>query len=114
QTFRYRLRLENYKQAPVNVRLLERIPASKTDDLAVTLTRTSLELSADGLYLRDDRPRGILRWNIQLPAGASGAKATDVVYTFQMKYAKNKHLGVRVKQMEKRMREASFDMMLLM
>ncbi|MBL7133217.1 MAG: mucoidy inhibitor MuiA family protein [Phycisphaerae bacterium] len=114
QAFRYRLRLENYKDGPVSVRLLDRIPATKGEDLRVTLGRTKDALSTDQVYLRDHRPRGILRWEITLPARATGATARDVIYTFEMKYAKDKHIGREAAEVMKKMRATHADMFLSM
>ena len=62
--------------------------------------------------MRDLRPRGILRWDIELPAGASGTKARDVKYDFEMKFAKDKHIGRRAASLMKEMRIDYDDMML--
>ena len=104
QTFSYRLRLENFKSTPVSVRLMDRIPAVKSDDISISLSKPSDKLSADTIYVRDLRPTGILRWDIQLSAGASGAKARDVKYNFEMKYSKDKHIGQRAEGLLKQMR----------
>jgi uncharacterized protein (TIGR02231 family) len=93
QTFRYRLRLENFKDTPVTVRLMDRIPASKTEDIRVELGSVKPALSTDKVYVRDLKPRGILRWDIALPGSAAGAEAVDLEYTFDMKYAKDKAVG---------------------
>ena len=93
QTFHYRLRLESYKSEPVEIRLYDRIPATKTDELKVTLGEVSDELSDDEVYVRDDKPQGLLRWDVQLAASASGANARDITYSFEMKFAKDAHVG---------------------
>jgi len=110
QSFRYKLRLQNYKDKPVSVRLLDRIPATKGEDLRVTLGRMKDALSTDRVYLRDHRPRGILRWEITVPARAAGATARDVTYTFEMKYAKDKHIGREAAEVMKKMRATHADM----
>ncbi len=110
QAFHYRLRLQNYKDGPVSVRLLDRIPATKGEDLKVALGRMKDALSTDQVYLRDHRPRGILRWDIVLPARATGATARDVIYTFEMKYAKDKHIGREAGEVTEKMRGTHADM----
>jgi len=113
QSFNYRLRVESFKNRPVSVRLLDRIPAAKSDDIRITLgRRPSDKLSADAIYVRDLPPRGILRWDVELPAGASGAKARDVTYSFEMKFAKDKHIGRRAAGLMQRMRVDYDEMML--
>ncbi len=114
QAFHYRLRLQNYKDKPVSVRLLDRIPATKGEDLRVALGKMKDALSADQVYLRDHRPRGILRWDITLPARATGATARDVIYTFEMKYAKDKHIGREAGEVMEKMRKSHADMFMNM
>jgi len=105
QTFRYRLRLENYKDTPVALRLIDRVPATKTEDLTIELGRMTDPLSEEPLYVRDLRGRGILRWDILLAANAAASKARDVEYGFEMKFAKDKHIdrytAGLLKEMEK-------------
>jgi len=93
QDFHYRLRLENFKNAPAAVRLVDRIPASKGDELKVALGKLAEPLSTDAVYVRDERDRGILRWDITLAAGATGETIRQVDYRFTLKYAKDAHVG---------------------
>ncbi|MCO4764227.1 MAG: DUF4139 domain-containing protein [Myxococcales bacterium] len=93
QSFDYRLRIESYKRGPVKVRVYDRIPASKTKELEIKLTKHSRGLSNEAVYKRDHRPRGILRWDLKVAPGSNGAKALDMTYRFEMKYEKGKHVG---------------------
>ena len=93
QTYRYRLTLENLKNAAAAVRVLDRIPASKTEDLTVSLEKTSLALSSDSLYVRDLKGNGILRWDLDLPAGSAGAQARQIEYVYELRFAKDKYVG---------------------
>ncbi|MCK4601328.1 MAG: DUF4139 domain-containing protein, partial [Phycisphaerae bacterium] len=113
QLFHYRLRLENFKDDAVTVRLLDRIPATKSDDIKITLGKMSDPLSSDPVYLRDWKDRGILRWDIELGAQAAGAKAKDVTYNFEMKFAKDKHVGRHAAGLMQKMRAEYDEMMRL-
>ncbi len=93
QQFRYKLLLESFKPSPVAVRLYDRIPASKGEDVRISLEKTSEKLSIDPVYVRDLLDRGILRWDISLPAHAASAQARQVEYSFEMKFAKDKDIG---------------------
>lgn len=94
QTFDVRLRLESFKDRPIKVLLYDRIPATREgEDLAIKLGTTSRALSKDAVYLRDRRPAGILRWDLDVPAGSHGAKAMDLRYKWEMAYGKDKHIG---------------------
>lgn len=111
QDFRYQLRLENFKKKAVTVRLLDRIPASKTEDVKITLGRMSDKLSDDPEYLRDLKDKGILRWDIELPGQAAGAKARLLEYNFQMKFAKDAHVGREAAGLLKQMEADNVKMM---
>ncbi len=93
QTFDYELRLENFKKTPVAVRLLDRIPASKGEDIQVRLLKVSQAVSTDAVYNRDMKDKGILRWDIDLAGEAAGAKVRRLEYSFEMKYAKDAQVG---------------------
>ena len=86
-TFTYRLRLENFREEPVEVRLYDRLPQARGGrDMRVTLGEMSDKLCDDPLYLEMERPRGILCWNITVPAGASGANARRVEYSYTVEF----------------------------
>jgi len=85
--FKYRLLIENYKQEPVPVRVLDRLPhAEKTEVIRVTLGELSDPLSEDKLYLRTERPKGILRWDIEVPAEATGEKVRTITYEYTVEF----------------------------
>ncbi|MFP4055415.1 MAG: mucoidy inhibitor MuiA family protein [Candidatus Brocadiia bacterium] len=90
----YRLVLENYKETPVPVRLYDRMPVpARSSDIRVSLGELSDELSEDKLYLRLERPKGILRWDLEVPARAAGEDARIVRYSYKLEFAKNLHLS---------------------
>jgi uncharacterized protein (TIGR02231 family) len=88
----YRIELSNYKNQAVKLRLLERIPYADNPNVEVALLPMSHELSKDAEYARTVQKKGILRWDLTLPAGTTGEKATVVTYGFTMKYDKNMHI----------------------
>lgn len=93
--FTYRLVVANFKDQPVQVRLYDRIPvAAETRDVMVNVSDTSQPLSDDGLYLRIARDKGILRWDLEIPANRHGEKAFDVEYTYNLDFDKNRVLTI--------------------
>jgi hypothetical protein len=91
--FKYRLVIENYKDTPVKVRLLDRIPVSEREgDVRVTLGEMKDKLSEDKVYLRIERPKGILRWEIDVPGKAFGDQARLLEYGYKMEFDRN--LGI--------------------
>ena len=86
-TFTYRLRIENFHGKAVKVRLYDRLPhAHGRQDMRVTLVDMSEELSDDSLYQEMERPKGILLWEIEVPAEASGADARRIEYTYKVEF----------------------------
>lgn len=92
-TFTYRLSVENFGGAPAAVRLLDRLPKAKGKDLKVTLLPLEVKLSKDRGYLKTQRKQDILRWDLEVAAGASGLKAFGVDYKFKLEYDKQMSIG---------------------
>ncbi len=85
--FTYRLVIENFTEHPANVQLLDRVPHSeRTEDIRVTLGEISDPLSEDKLYVRRERPMGLLRWEVDIPASAAGADARLIEYQVKVEY----------------------------
>lgn len=83
--FTYRLTIDNFGKAPARVRLMDRIPTTKGNDIRVELIKPGT-LSSDPVYLAEQKPHGILRWDVEVPAGTSTEKPFSVEYTFTVEY----------------------------
>jgi hypothetical protein len=86
--FIYELKLENFGNEAVTVRLLDRLPTVGENDIKVTLLRSDEKVSEDEAYQMKDRKDGILRWDVEVPAEAVGPKAKVLKYTMQLEYDK--------------------------
>ncbi len=105
----YRLVLENYKNQEVSLRLYDRIPfPKKSSDVRVTLKDVQEPLSKDKLYLRLERPKGILRWDIEVPAKARGVRARLVKYAYKLEFDRNYKVSIPSQQ-EKKKQKMEFD-----
>ena len=51
------------------------------------------ELSADADYARSERPKNLLRWDLNIKANTSGANAAAITYQFKLQYAKDVSIG---------------------
>jgi len=92
--FKYRLTVENYRQEPVPVRVYDRLPFSEdAEAVRVTMAPMKDPLSEDPLYLRRQRTKGILRWEIDVPAGAVREKAKTIEYGFSVEFDRNFQLS---------------------
>jgi hypothetical protein len=103
-TFNYALAVENFKGTPVAVRIQDRVPFNRgTNQVRVVLADLKDKLSTDKAYVRADRPKGILRWDLEIPAGATGEKGRRVEYSYKIEYDRNFTLAnpTSRKQMQK-------------
>lgn len=95
----YVLSLENYKDAPVRVRLYDRLPyPTRGADIRVTLGDSDAEPSDDELYLENERPKGILRWDVEVPARASGTTAHKITYAYKMEFDRKQSVTTPVSE----------------
>lgn len=92
--FNYRLVIENYKTEAATVRILDRLPYSdKSNEVRVTVGEMSADLSKDAQYARVERPKGLLRWDVQVPASASGEKAHFLTYKYTVEFDRTLYLA---------------------
>jgi hypothetical protein len=87
EKYDYRLAIENYKNKKVKLRLLERIPYTKDTGIEITQFETNVPLSQDAEYLRTQREKGILRWDLELAPNTIEERAKIITYTYTMKYS---------------------------
>jgi len=85
----YRFAVSNYKNTPVALRLLDRVPWTDNNSLSIELKETSHPLCEEPEYVRTEKSKGILRWDLQLEPNTSGTKATILTYVYTMKYDKS-------------------------
>jgi hypothetical protein len=89
--FVYRLVLANFKDQPVAVRLIDRMPnTQQAQQLSVRLDDPAQTLSDDGLYQRVLRPTGILRWDLTVPKDRHGSQAFDVHYSYTLEFDRSR------------------------
>lgn len=88
--FDYRLVVNNMKDSPIELRLLDRIPvATESEQISVLFGSGDRQLSEDTIYQRTLRPLGIVRWDLNVPAGQVGADAVDVLYSSTLEFDRN-------------------------
>src|SRR4051812_44250670 len=87
--FEYRLVVENFASEKTLVRVLDRLPhAENGEDIRVTLGDTSDPIRADKLYQREERPMGLLRWEIEAPPKSAGENARLIKYHYKVEYGR--------------------------
>ena len=94
--FKYRLVVENFKKEAVPVRVFDRLPYSRRpNDVRVRLNDPKCPLSTDKVYLRTERPKGLLRWEIAVDGAATADKARIVEYGFAIDFDRNLAIQVQ-------------------
>ena len=91
--FDYRFLVSSYLKEKVKLQVWDRLPWAEGEAVSVTIGKTEPELSKDALYLREERPRNLLRWDLEILPGQSGEKAKKVTYDFRMELDKNMSIG---------------------
>lgn len=82
--FEYRILLNSYKTEPVTVQLWDRLPHADAESVGVNLVKTEPKVSTDAIYLRENRPHNLLRWDLNVEPAMNGEKAFAVNYEFKL------------------------------
>jgi len=89
----YRILVSSYLKEKVKVQVWDRLPWAEGETVGVTLAKTQPELSKDPLYNREERPRNLLRWDLEVEPGQKGEKAVKITYDFKMELDKKLTIG---------------------
>ena len=80
----WRVTLDNGTGREVQVELFDRRPVSRDEAIKVDVEKLAPPLSTDAEYLKGPATQGILRWDLKVPAGATGAAAMPVSWTTRL------------------------------
>jgi uncharacterized protein (TIGR02231 family) len=70
--YNYQIAISNGHDESIDVRVWDRIPISRDETIEILLKELSHPLSTDPNYLKTDRPRGLLRWDLGIDANMTG------------------------------------------
>jgi hypothetical protein len=91
--FEYRILINSYKSEPVKVQLWDRLPHAETEAVAVSLVKAQPEISTDAMYVRENRPNNLLRWDLTVEPSMNGEKAMPVKYEFKLELGRQMMIG---------------------
>ncbi|CAN5148475.1 mucoidy inhibitor MuiA [soil metagenome] len=92
--FDYRILLSSYKKEVVEVQVWDRMPhANAAQTIAITIISEKPKLSEDPLYVRDDKPKNLLRWDVKIDPKQNGEKALNIDYEYRLEVDKNVSIG---------------------
>jgi len=86
--FTYQLSIENFGAEASAVRLMDRLPTAKETEVKLALVSPGQPLSKDPRFEQQERKKGMLRWDVNVPAQAIGTSAFTLDYQMQMEYDK--------------------------
>ncbi len=89
----YRILISSFKTAPVKLQLWDRLPRAENETAGVNLVKATPDISADPLYLREQRPSNLLRWDLTVEPNRNGEKAVAVNYEFKLELDKQLVIG---------------------
>ena len=99
-TYTYRFRLSNFMDRDAVVQVWDRLPQTPNDQVAISLVDSGPALSEDPLYVQHEKSRGLLRWDVSIPAHTSGAEAVSFDYQFRLEFDKNYNIGALPAELE--------------
>jgi hypothetical protein len=91
--YEYRILVSSYKPERVNLQVWDRLPAAENETMGVSLVKAAPEVSKDALYLREERPHNLLRWDLEVDPAMNGEKAMTVTYEFKLELDKQMTIG---------------------
>jgi uncharacterized protein (TIGR02231 family) len=91
--YEYRILVSSYKAEPVKLQVWDRLPHADTDVVGVTLVKASPDISVDPLYLREERPSNLLRWDLKVEPAMTGEKALAVNYQFKLELGRQMQIS---------------------
>jgi hypothetical protein len=91
--FEYRILVSSYKTEKVKVQVWDRLPHAENETLGVSLLKSAPALCVDPVYLREERPNNLLRWDLEVGPDMRGERAAKIQYEFRLELDKNATIG---------------------
>lgn len=73
-TWEYRIDLASTDTKAVTIEVLDRMPVSRNEQISVSLRNPSQPLDTDAKFVADEKPQGLLKWTLSLPARTADGK----------------------------------------
>src|SRR4029077_5111545 len=82
--FEFRILVSSYKSEKVKLQVWDRLPHAENDAVNVSLLKAGPEIRKEAIYLREQRPNNLLRWDVTVEPNTSGEKALAINYEFKL------------------------------
>jgi uncharacterized protein (TIGR02231 family) len=87
--YEYRIQVASYKTERVRLQVWDRLPHADNDTVGVSLVKAAPEPSQEPAYQREQRPRNLLRWDVNVDPNTAGEKSLAIQYEFKLELDKN-------------------------
>jgi len=88
--YEYRITISNGHDEAIDIRVWDRYPVSRDEEIEIELKNLSTPLSTAPTYVAKDKPLGLLRWDLTIPANKTGE--SSFVLTWQVEIARGKDI----------------------
>ncbi|MCH2154026.1 MAG: mucoidy inhibitor MuiA family protein [Phycisphaerales bacterium] len=82
--YQFVLKIDNGSGRAADVELWDRRPISRSEEIEVSVEDLSQPLSTNARYVKNDYPRGLMRWDLSVPAGRTGDDAMTITYDLKI------------------------------
>lgn len=87
--YEYQISISNGSDAEIELHVFDRIPISRNEEIEVQLKNESIPLSTDAVYVKTERPQGILRWDLTIPANRTGDQSFALSWQVEVSRGKD-------------------------
>jgi uncharacterized protein (TIGR02231 family) len=84
----FRITISNGHDEAIDLQVWDRYPASQNEEIEVSLAQLSAPLSANPTYVEAQKPQGLLRWDLNIPAHMTGDNS--FILTWDVEIARGK------------------------
>jgi len=91
--YEYRILVSSYKSKPVKVQVWDRLPKTEQETVNVTVLKATPEVCADPVYMRQQKPHNLLRWDLTVEPNMRGEKAKEIHYEFKVELDRQMTIG---------------------
>lgn len=88
-SYDYRILIDNGSGKAITLELWDRYPISRSSEIQIETVDLSHPLATDSKFVTEEQPQGLLKWLLNVPAGATGRSAVAVTFGVRINRAKD-------------------------
>ena len=93
----------------MKLQVWDRLPFADREVAGIEVIKSTPELSTDALYLRENRPQNLLRWDVDVTPKTHGERAMPITYEFRLQLDRNMVIGNEIRMyLDRAMHKAKF------